>query len=126
LTGFDIRVEPLTQAVPVVLPSQLGFGRHFTDRMFTQQYTAERGWHDAAIGPYQPLLLDPAAQVFHCGQMIFEGTKAYLRPDGKINLFRVERNAERFNVSAGRLAMPAVDVDQHIQAITELVRLEHG
>ena len=83
LTGFDIRVEPLTQAVPVVLPSQLGFGRHFTDRMFTQQYTAERGWHDAAIGPYQPLLLDPAAQVFHCGQMIFEGTKAYLRPDGR-------------------------------------------
>jgi branched-chain amino acid aminotransferase len=126
LTGFNIRVEPVTQAAPATLPSPLGFGRHFTARMFTQQYTHGRGWHDAAIGPYQPLLLDPAAQVFHCGQMIFDGTKAYPRPDGNINLFRVEKNAERFNCSAERLAMPAVDINQHIQAIAELVQLEHG
>jgi len=126
LTAFNIRVDPVTQSAPPLLASPLGFGRHFTGRMFTQQYTAGRGWHNAAIGPYQPLLLDPAAQVFHCGQMIFEGTKAYLRPDGNINLFRVEKNAERFNVSARRLAMPAVDIDQHIQAIAELVKLERG
>jgi branched-chain amino acid aminotransferase len=126
LTSFKIRVEPVTQPAPALLPSELGFGRHFTARMFTQQYTAGKGWHDAVIGPYQPLILDPAAQVFHCGQMIFDGTKAYLRPDGNVNLFRVDQNAERFNCSAERLAMPVVDIDQHILAITELVKLEHG
>src|SRR6185436_2882198 len=52
--------------------------------------------------------------------------KAYLRPDGNVNLFRVEKNAERFNRSAERLAMPVIDVEQHIAAITELVKLEHG
>jgi branched-chain amino acid aminotransferase len=93
--------------------------------MFTQRYTPERGWHDAAIGPYRPLVLDPAAQLFHCGQMVFEGTKAYRRPDGHLNLFRVECNAQRFNRSAARLAMPTVDEAAHVEAIVELVRLEH-
>ena len=95
MSKLDIRIEPATRSVPAALPSPLGFGRHFAARMFTQHYTAGRGWHDAVIGPYQSLALDPAAQVFHCGQMIFEGTKAYSRPDGHLNLFRVEKNAER-------------------------------
>lgn len=126
MSKFDIRIEPVTQRAPATLPDPLGFGRHFTARMFTQYYTGEKGWHDATIGPYRPLALDPAAQVFHCGQMIFDGTKAYLRPDGNLNLFRVGKNAQRFNLSAARLAMPEVDADQHVQAIAELVRLEHG
>jgi branched-chain amino acid aminotransferase len=58
--------------------------------------------------------------------MIFDGTKAYLRPDGNLNLFRVDRNAIRFNRSAQRMAMPEVDVDEHVDAISELVRLEHA
>src|SRR5262250_817545 len=86
-SAMDIRIEPASDAVPQPLPTELGFGRVFTNRMFTQRYTAERGWHDATIGPYQALTLDPAAQVFHCGQMVFEGTKAYRRPDGNLNLF---------------------------------------
>ncbi len=126
MSKLGIRIEPATQSVPQILPSPLGFGRHFTARMFTQHYTAGRGWHDALIGPYQPLALDPASQVFHSGQMIFDGTKAYSRPDGNLNLFRVEKNAERFNRSASRLAMPEVGIDEHIQAISELVKLEHG
>ena len=126
MSKLDIRIEPATQSAPAALPKPLGFGRHFTARMFTQHYTAGRGWHDALIGPYRPLAIDPAAQVFHCGQMVFDGTKAYSRPDGNLNLFRVEKNAERFNLSAARLAMPEIDIDEHIQAISELVKLEHG
>jgi len=120
-----LRIEPASDAVAEPLPHELGFGRVFTNRMFTQHYTPERGWHDAAIGPYRPLLLDPAAEVFHCGQMVFDGTKAYRRPDGHLNLFRVERNAQRFNRSAARLGMPVVDERAHVEAIVELVRLEH-
>jgi len=119
-----IRIDPLEDRAPQPLPAELGFGRIFTQRMFTQRYHAEGGWRDARIGAYGPLALDPAAEVFHCGQMVFDGTKAYRRPDGNVNLFRVERNAERFNRSAARIGMPPVDVDAHVQAIVELVRLE--
>ncbi len=126
MSGSRIRVEPADIGVPENLPKELGFGRVFTSRMFTQRYSATKGWHDALIGPYRTLALDPAAEVFHCGQMIFDGTKAYRRPDGDLNLFRVEKNAERFNNSASRMAMPQVDIGKHVQAISELVRLEHA
>lgn len=119
-----IRIDPVTETNPAALPSELGFGRYFTDRMFCQRYGAG-SWHDANIGPYRPLTLDPAAQVFHNGQMIFDGTKAYRRADGGINLFRVEKNALRFNRSAERMGMPAVPVDEHVAAIETLVGLEH-
>ena len=119
-----IRIEPAPRSAPPQLPEVLGFGRYFADRMFTQRYTRAQGWHDALIGPYRPITLDPAAQVLHNGQMIFDGTKAYRRPDGRLNLFRPERNAERFNRSAVRMGMPEVPVDFHLEAITELVRAE--
>jgi len=104
---------------------QLGFGRQFTDRMFTHRYTQAQGWQDPAIGPYRDLNLDPAAAAFHSGQMVFDGTKAYRRPDGDLNLFRVDRNVERFNRSAERMGMPGVDERLHIEAIETLVALEH-
>ncbi|MCB1748487.1 MAG: branched-chain amino acid aminotransferase [Gammaproteobacteria bacterium] len=118
-------VQPVAETDPVVLPDSLGFGRLFTDRMFSQRYAAGQGWHDATIGPYRPITLDPATTVYHNGQMIFDGTKAYRRDDGHINLFRTELNAARFNDSATRMGMPPVDVATHVEAITALVRLEH-
>ena len=121
----EIRIEPVTEGNPAALPAELGFGLYFTDRMFTRRYDAAHGWHDASIGPWRPLVLDPAAQVFHNGQMIFDGTKAYRRPDGRINLFRVDRNAARFNRSAVRMGMPEVPADFHVAAIRRLVELEH-
>ena len=121
---MTIHIDPFTVPIFSVLPNELGFGRYFADRMFTQRYDAAQGWHDASIGAYRQLTLDPAAQVFHNGQMIFDGTKAYRRPDGQLNLFRASKNAERFNRSARRMGMPEVPVDAHVEAITELVRLE--
>lgn len=116
---------PVVETPAAEIPTHdLGFGRHFADRMFTQRYTRERGWHDAALGPYAPITLDPAAQVLHNGQMIFDGTKAYRRPDGGVNLFRPERNAERFNRSALRMGMPEVPVALHVEAIETLVARE--
>ena len=87
----------------------LSFGRTMTDRMFTQYHTRDKGWHDPVIGPYRPFTLEPATAVFHYAQEIFEGTKAYRRRDGKINLFRPWENMRRFNRSARRMAMPVVD-----------------
>jgi branched-chain amino acid aminotransferase len=124
MADFSIDVEAVTERDPASLPAELGFGRHFTDRMFRQTYDAERGWHDAKIGPYSPIVLDPAAQLFHNGQMIFDGTKAYRRADGHVNLFRTDRNCERFNNSAARMCMPPVPAEQHLAAIEKLVALE--
>jgi branched-chain amino acid aminotransferase len=125
VTRFQIRIEPLGQARKPNFANELGFGRYFTNRMFTQRFTQGKGWHDAAIVPYRPLALDPASHVLHCGQDVFEGTKAYPRPDGKVNLFRIDRNMVRFNRSAARLGMPGVEPERHIEAIEALVRLEH-
>ncbi len=99
---MKIAVEPIEKSNLEALPASLAFGRHFADRMFSQRYSRDQGWHDARIGPYRPITLDPGAIVLHYGQQIFEGLKAYRRPDGKINLFRPWENALRFNRSAHR------------------------
>ena len=98
-----------------------GFGKHFTDHMVTIDWSEEAGWHNAVIGPLQPLSLHPAASVLHYAQEIFEGLKAYRLADGAMALFRPHANAARFNASAGRLAMPALPEDLFVDACRELV-----
>lgn len=102
-----------------------GFGRYFTDHMVSIQWNAEAGWHDAQLVPYGPLVLDPAAMVFHYGQEIFEGLKAYRQPDGGISLFRPEANAARFRSSARRMALPELPEELFIESIMALVRTDH-
>src|SRR5260221_11936162 len=104
-----------------VTEGNLGFGAIFSNRMFAQNFTQKKGWHNARIEKYQPLSFYPATAVLHYSQSIFEGLKAYRRADGGINLFRPIENMKRFNHSAKRLAMPTVDTDDHLQAIMELV-----
>ena len=89
--------------------------------MFVQSYNPESGWHDAVIKKLVALSLHPAAAVLHYGQEIFEGLKAYRRPDGEINLFRPKANFRRFNDSAQRVVMPAVDEDFHLLALKKLI-----
>lgn len=123
---MEIRIEPVADDGPVVLPEPLGFGRVFTRRMFTQHYDPQLGWHDASIHARRAIHLDPSAQVLHSGQAIFEGTKAYLRADGRINLFRVDANALRFNRSAERMGMVTLPVERFVGSIEALVQLEHA
>ena len=120
-----IHIDDTKETQEITLPEDLGFGRVFTDRMFTQKYNAQDGWHNPCVSTYAPISLDPAATVYHNGQMVFDGTKAYLRPDGDINLFRPELNVERFNLSAARMGMPSVDPAVHLEAIKMLIKLEH-
>src|SRR5438270_1788757 len=83
-----------------------GFGKYFTDHMVSIDWSPEQGWHDAAVGPYHSIQLDPATSVLHYAQAIFEGLKAYRQPDGSIASFRPDANAARFRASARRIAMP--------------------
>jgi branched-chain amino acid aminotransferase len=98
-----------------------GFGTRFTDHMVTVKYNPERGWHDAAVGPYAPFSLDPATSVLHYGQAIFEGLKAYRQPDGSIASFRPDVNAARFQNSAERLAMPKLPEEIFLESLRELI-----
>jgi branched-chain amino acid aminotransferase len=68
--------------------------------------------------------LDPAAAVLHYAQEIFEGLKAYRHPDGSVWAFRPEANAERFNRSAARLALPPLPVETFVAGLEQLVRVD--
>ncbi|MBR3841103.1 MAG: branched-chain amino acid aminotransferase [Erysipelotrichales bacterium] len=102
----------------------LGFGKYFTDHMFLMDYTEGIGWHDARIVPYGPLELDPATMVLHYAQETFEGMKAYRRKDGKIQLFRPAMNARRMQQSNERLCIPALPVEDFVEAVKAIVRVD--
>lgn len=101
----------------------LGFGKVFTDHMFVMEYHNGQ-WGNARIQPYTPFTLDPSTSVFHYGQAVFEGTKAYKNDKGEIRLFRPRNNFERMNESDARICIPPIDVDFVLDALKQLVLLE--
>ncbi|HET8615043.1 MAG TPA: branched-chain amino acid aminotransferase [Actinomycetales bacterium] len=103
-----------------------GFGKHFTDHMVHVTWTPDAGWHDAQVRPYGPLQLDPSAAVLHYAQEIFEGLKAYRHDDGSVWAFRPQANAERFQRSARRLALPELPVDDFVVSIEALVDVDQA
>lgn len=119
-----IKIEKTTNPKQKPDQSNLGFGQTFTDHMFVMDYTEGKGWHDARIVPYAPLELDPATMVLHYGQAIFEGMKAYKTDDGRILLFRPEKNMQRINASNERMCIPPIDEDFCLEAIKTLVNLD--
>lgn len=102
----------------------LGFGRVFTDHMFIMDYTQGKGWHDPRIVPYQDITLSPAAMVFHYGQEMFEGLKAYRGKAGETYLFRPEMNAKRTNITNDRLCIPQIPETDYVQAVRDLVKVD--
>lgn len=104
--------------------NHLIFGRNFTDHMFMMDYEEGKGWYDPRIVPYQPLSLDPSVMVFHYGQSVFEGLKAYITKDGHISLFRPDENMKRLNHSNDRLCIPHVDEEFAIEALRQLILVD--
>lgn len=121
---MEIKIQKTT--APKQKPDQkkLGFGNYYTDHMFIMNYDEGQGWHDPRIVPYGPVSLDPAAMVLHYAQEVFEGLKAYRTADGKIQLFRPEKNMARLNVSCERLCIPKIDEEFAIKAIKTLVKVD--
>lgn len=114
--------SPLSREAREERLKDLGFGRVFTEHMVQIRYEEGSGWHDARILPYQPISLDPAATVFHYGQAIFEGFKAFTQEGGGVATFRPEANAARFQSSAQRLAMPSLPAEVFVQAADLLIQ----
>ena len=127
-TAFSVteREQPRAPEEIATILENPGFGNVFTDHMAMIEWDKGQGWHDARVVPYGPIPLDPSAAVFHYGQEIFEGLKAYRHEDGTVWTFRPERNAERLNSSARRLALPDLPPTMFLDAIKEVVRLDQG
>lgn len=101
----------------------LSFGTIFTDHLLECDFTNGE-WQKPVIKPYKPFLLDPSAKVFHYGQAIFEGMKAYKDENNAIWLFRPDENFKRFNNSAVRMAMPEIPEEIFMEGLSQLLQLD--
>ena len=118
-------VKVKTSKISEVDFENIAFGNVFTDHMLVCDFKDEQ-WQKPIIKPYEPFLIDPSAKVFHYGQAIFEGMKAYRDDNDEIWLFRPDQNLERFNKSAVRMAMPEITEDIFIGGIKTIVDLERN
>ncbi len=119
-----IRIEKAKESkINQVDFDNLVFGSVYTDHMFVMDFKNNE-WQTPRIIPYQAFSYEPAAKVFHYGQAIFEGMKAYRSKDGEVYLFRPEKNIARMNRSAERLAMPPIPEDIFLEALKTLVSLD--
>lgn len=120
----NLTINLMERKSKVVLPENLIFGRTFTDHYFEMDYNKKDGWHNPTIKPYTTFPISPATMVFHYGQAIFEGLKAYKQKDGRIAIFRPEKNFQRLNRSAVRMCIPEVDENFLIDVLKKLIDIE--
>lgn len=104
--------------------TKLGFARYFTDHMFVMEYDVGQGWHSGRIVPHEPFLIEPASCVLHYAQMMFEGMKAYRKPDGSIQLFRPDMNIARMKNTCERMCMPEVPGDLFLAAVKAVIEVD--
>jgi len=122
---MEIKIHEVSARKPKPDGKVLGFGQLFTDHMFVMPYDVARGgWHEPTVCPYANFSIDPAAMVFHYGQAIFEGLKAYRGENGAVHLFRPTANLARMNTSATRLCMPDLPIDTALAGLKALVRTD--
>ncbi|MBE6594327.1 MAG: branched-chain amino acid aminotransferase [Ruminococcaceae bacterium] len=120
-----LNVKVTKTATPKEKPQgPLGFGKIFTDHMFMMNYTEGIGWHDPRVVPFQDISLSPACVVFHYGQEMFEGMKAYRGENGETYLFRPFKNAERANRSNQRLCIPELPEDIFVEGVKAVVEVD--
>ncbi|SHH14056.1 branched-chain amino acid aminotransferase [Flavobacterium micromati] len=115
--------KSLVSKINAVDFENLSFGSVFTDHLFECDFKNGE-WQQPVIKPYAPFLLDPSSRVFHYGQAIFEGMKAYKDGSDAIWLFRPDENFKRFNKSAVRMAMPEVPEEIFMSGLNQLLQLD--
>jgi len=121
---MTIQIQQSTNKKEKPAQDQLGFGIYYTDHMFIMDYNVNNGWYQPRIIPYQSIVLDPAAKVFHYGQTIFEGLKAYRTPEGRVQLFRPDKNLQRMNRSNERMCVPQLEEDIFLKALKQLISID--
>jgi branched-chain amino acid aminotransferase len=120
------KATPEQLKTPPASMSGVVFGTQFSDHMFCMYWEDGKGWHNAEIKPYGPLLMEPSAIVLHYAQMAFEGLKVYRTDSGENVLFRPRENFKRMNRTAQRMCLPELDVEEVLDALKQLLRLDSG
>jgi branched-chain amino acid aminotransferase len=118
-------IKASTSKIDLVDFQNLTFGNVFTDHMLDCDFKNGE-WQKPVIKPYAPFLMDPSSKVFHYGQAIFEGMKAYKDTNEDVWLFRPDQNFKRFNKSAKRMAMPEVPEFVFMEGLKNLINLERN
>ncbi|MEM6686884.1 MAG: branched-chain amino acid aminotransferase [Bacteroidota bacterium] len=122
--SIDIKISKVSEStIQSVDFNNLEFGKIFTDHMFVCDYV-DGAWQAPEIKPYQPLTIDPSARVFHYGQAVFEGMKAFKDDNDQIWMFRPEDNFNRINKSSHRMAIPEFPKEYFFEGITRLLQME--
>lgn len=121
----SIQIQPIKQSkIDTVDFNDLKFGSIFSDHMFVCDYIDGK-WQNPTIKPYGAIELDPSAKIFHYGQSIFEGMKAYKDANKNTLLFRPIENIKRLNISAKRLAIPAFPEELFMEGLTQLLKIDN-
>lgn len=121
---LQIKQELSSVQKPIPEAKDLRFGQNFSDHWFYSKFAEGRNWYESKVVPYGPISLDPAASVFHYGQALFEGMKAFRQPDGSIALFRPEFNFERMCQGAARLCLEAPPLELFMQGLKTLLHAD--
>ena len=116
-------VEAKSSRIDSVDFDNLIFGNVFADHMMECDYI-DGQWQNPVVKPYGPIQLDPSAKVFHYGQAIFEGMKAFKDDEDQVWLFRPEANIDRFNKSSVRLAIPEFPKELFLEGLETLCNLD--
>lgn len=112
-----------TSKIHTVDFSDLGFGKVYTDHMLIAQYK-NGAWSVPEVIPYQNVSLDPSAKIFHYGQSVFEGMKAYKDVDGNMFLFRPLDNWKRLNISSKRMTIPEFPKAYFVEGLKTLLKID--
>ncbi len=119
---YSIEITKLAEhSVPDT--KNIPFGKVPTAHMFIAEYN-NGGWHNARIVPFADLVLSPLALCLHYGQTVFEGMKAFVMHDGRINIFRMDKHYDRFCKSLDRMCMPNVPKGLFTEAMHQLVSVD--
>ncbi len=119
---YPISITPHTERT-VTDTKSIPFGKVPTEHMFVAEYRDGK-WQNARITPFHDLTLSPLALCLHYGQTVFEGMKAFMMEDGRINIFRMEKHYDRFSKSLDRMCMPRVPQSLFTEAMHQLVQLD--
>ncbi len=124
LTTQNISVQKVSKSrISEVDFNNLTFGQEFSDHMLVCDYKNGK-WELPKIVPFQNISLSPASKIFHYGQSVFEGMKAYKDKNDKILLFRPLENHKRINISSERLAIPAFPENYFMEGLEALLKLD--
>jgi branched-chain amino acid aminotransferase len=105
--------------------NNLPFGSVYSDHMLTCTFKDGK-WQEPIITPFEPISLDPSAKIFHYGQSIFEGMKAYKDAEGTTLLFRPLENCKRLNKSAERLVIPQIPEEIFMSGLKALLKIDEA